>query len=231
MSANVWWDGVSVSPADLMSDFLLQLLYTVMPSLGLMPLHGALCRRGSRCVFVSGLPEAGKSTVATALQCEGWEVLSDDLALVDVGRQPSRWSPVSRPLKVGACSVDLLRRSGYDPPVGRQPAGHDGRWRVARPAPGLHPGLTHCLPDAIACLDVGARHGARAERLAPAEAAELIVRANLGPIHFRMPCARERARLLARACQVGRAVPSFRIVRTPDLRRLCGQVDAAVGGS
>jgi hypothetical protein len=73
----------------------------------LVPLHGALVRGRERALLISGVSGAGKTTLALALAARGYEVLGDDVAMLDPRDGTVRALP--RCLHVDARSWDLLR--------------------------------------------------------------------------------------------------------------------------
>ncbi len=68
---------------------------------GLVPLHAATARRGSRTVLIAGDSGAGKSTLVAGLAASGWEALGDELAAItlDAGGRPAVL-PVPAPIRL-----------------------------------------------------------------------------------------------------------------------------------
>jgi hypothetical protein len=50
---------------------------------GFVPLHGALVRGAERTLLISGVSGAGKTTLALALSARGYQVLGDDIAMLN----------------------------------------------------------------------------------------------------------------------------------------------------
>ena len=70
-------------------------------------LHAAVVERGGRAAILPADPGAGKSTLCTGLVNEGWRLLSDELALIDMAT--GRIHPLVRPISLKNESIALIR--------------------------------------------------------------------------------------------------------------------------
>lgn len=90
--------------------------------------HGALVRRRQQAVLILGDSGSGKSTAAFAAAAAGWEVLADDLSVLERrGSEVVAWG-FPKPLHVPGELLD-------DVPPDAEPIPDDRRRRVAFPAP------------------------------------------------------------------------------------------------
>jgi HprK-related kinase A len=87
----------------------------------LLILHAAVVARGDRAVVLPGEPGAGKSTLAAALACRGWRLLSDELTLIRFDDR--RVLPLARPINLKNASIPLLR--AWSPDAVMSPVVHD----------------------------------------------------------------------------------------------------------
>lgn len=71
-------------------------------------LHAAVLERHGRAVILPGEPGAGKSTLAAALMMNGWRLLSDEMAIVDLAGD--RVFGMSRPVNLKNASIELVRQ-------------------------------------------------------------------------------------------------------------------------
>jgi hypothetical protein len=83
--------------------------------------HGAVLERDGRALILAADPGSGKSTLCAALVHAGWRLLSDELALVDLGS--GRVRPVARPISLKNASIDVVRALGSGVAVGDVCAG------------------------------------------------------------------------------------------------------------
>lgn len=75
--------------------------------LGYLVMHAAVLARGERAIMMPGFPGAGKSTMCAALAfCEGWRLLSDELAILDP--MDGRLLPHPRPISVKNTSIPIV---------------------------------------------------------------------------------------------------------------------------
>jgi HprK-related kinase A len=75
--------------------------------LGYVVMHAAVLARGHRAVMMPGFPGAGKSTMCAALAfCEGWRLLSDELAILDPA--DGQLLPHPRPISVKNASIGIV---------------------------------------------------------------------------------------------------------------------------
>lgn len=68
--------------------------------------HAGLLRRGDRGVMIVGPSQSGKSTLSCAMWHAGWQLLADDVALIDCGAQTA--VPLLRRVSVRHPSRELL---------------------------------------------------------------------------------------------------------------------------
>jgi hypothetical protein len=83
--------------------------------------HGAVLERDGRALILAADPGSGKSTLCAALVHGGWRLLSDELALVDLGS--GRVRPVARPISLKNESIGVVRALGAGEAVGEVCAG------------------------------------------------------------------------------------------------------------
>ncbi len=115
---------------DTLDDLLQFSIAQALATPGRIMIHGAVISTADDAVVVVGGSGQGKSTLAAAALVGGWQLLGDDLALVDTGRSLVR--AVQRPPMVPA---DIAERHG----LGGQPEA-GGRGRVRLPVDVLHAG-------------------------------------------------------------------------------------------
>jgi len=76
-------------------------------------LHSAVLAKGDRALLLAGDPGAGKSTLCAALMHDGWRLLSDELALVELSSGLLR--PLARPVSLKNESIEVIRaRAGSE---------------------------------------------------------------------------------------------------------------------
>lgn len=69
-------------------------------------LHAAVVARDRRAVLLPGPPGAGKSTLCAALVHRGWQLLSDELALVSP--VDGQIHPIPRPVSLKGRAIDII---------------------------------------------------------------------------------------------------------------------------
>jgi HprK-related kinase A len=84
-------------------------------------IHAAVVEKGGRALILAADPGSGKSTLCAALVHQGWRLLSDELALVELSTGNVR--PIARPVSLKNASIDLVRNFGRD--VILSPVCHD----------------------------------------------------------------------------------------------------------
>ena len=70
-------------------------------------LHAAVVAKDNVALVMPGLPGAGKSTLCAALALNGWRVLSDEHAMIQLGG--SELIPLCRPVSLKNESIDVIR--------------------------------------------------------------------------------------------------------------------------
>nr|WP_242521515.1 HprK-related kinase A [Motiliproteus sp. SC1-56] len=75
-------------------------------------LHAAVLAAPSGGLIMPAAPGSGKSTLAAALGFSGWDLFSDEFALID--RQDGLLHPLIRPLSLKNASIELITRSFSD---------------------------------------------------------------------------------------------------------------------
>jgi hypothetical protein len=136
---------------------------------GVLILHAAMVARDGEAVLLVGPTGAGKSTAAVAALLDGWEMHSDDLAVV-------------RPGPDGPLCCGIPKRPSVDPDlapllgIGLEPLPDDGRGRRMLPADALSVGER--LLRAVVSLGHDRGEGV-VEPLAPDECLAVVVPASL----------------------------------------------------
>lgn len=74
----------------------------------LLVLHAACVAREGRAVILPAPPGSGKSTLCAALVNRGWQLLSDELTLVDLDAR--RVWGLARPVNLKNASIDVIRQ-------------------------------------------------------------------------------------------------------------------------
>lgn len=70
-------------------------------------LHAAVLAKDGMAVVMPAPPGSGKSTLTAALMLSGWQLLSDEFALIDP--DDGRLIPLPRPISLKNRSIDLIR--------------------------------------------------------------------------------------------------------------------------
>ena len=91
----------------------------------LVVVHSAVIARDRRAVLLPAQPEAGKSTLCAALVAHGWQLCSDEFALIDPAT--SDIYPLPRPISLKAQSIDIIASRMTDAVFGPEIIGMDGR--------------------------------------------------------------------------------------------------------
>jgi hypothetical protein len=106
------WVRREVSDRDLLSLFGEAILRTILVRRGLVSFHAAALARDGTAILIMAGKGCGKSTLSSALQQRGWDLLADDLTRID--HQDGRWHafPGLRQTKLLADSAAAL---GFQP--------------------------------------------------------------------------------------------------------------------
>jgi len=84
----------AASAAELVPWLEAEIVHWLLAKLGrYVQLHAAVVQRRGRAVLIAGGPESGKTSLACALGLAGWNVMSDEVALVEPGRRTVRSFP------------------------------------------------------------------------------------------------------------------------------------------
>ncbi|MFO1193801.1 MAG: HprK-related kinase A [Rhodoferax sp.] len=78
--------------------------------------HAAAVERGGRALMLVADPGSGKSTLCAALVHQGWRLLSDELALVNLAT--GLLTPIARPVNLKNRSIDIVRALGPGVQIG-----------------------------------------------------------------------------------------------------------------
>lgn len=71
-------------------------------------LHAASLSRNGRAVILPAPPGSGKSTLCAALAMRGWQLLSDELTILDL--RTGAIQGLARPINLKNASIDILRK-------------------------------------------------------------------------------------------------------------------------
>jgi len=71
-------------------------------------IHAAVVEKDGNAAILPAPPGSGKSTLCAALVCQGWRLLSDELALIRT--IDGRLIPLPRPISLKNGSIDIIRR-------------------------------------------------------------------------------------------------------------------------
>lgn len=78
--------------------------------------HAAVVERGGSALLLPAPPASGKSTLCAALVARGWRLLSDELALIEIGRRSV--VPMPRPISLKNRSIDAIAKFWPDVAIG-----------------------------------------------------------------------------------------------------------------
>ena len=79
-------------------------------------IHAAVVERSGRALLLPAPPSSGKSTLCAALVARGWRLLSDELALVELGGRSL--VPMPRPISLKNRSIEAVARFWPDAKIG-----------------------------------------------------------------------------------------------------------------
>jgi HprK-related kinase A len=88
---------------------------------GYLVVHAAVVEKDGRALVLAADPGSGKSTLCAALVCQGWRLLSDELALIDL--DSGSVQPIARPISLKNASIELVR--GFGDGIELSPVCHD----------------------------------------------------------------------------------------------------------
>ena len=86
-------------------------------------LHAAVIAKNNRAVIMPAPPGSGKSTLCAGLVGNGWRLLSDELAIIDM--ETGHVVPMPRPVGLKNDSIEIIRKFLPDAVIG--PICHDTR--------------------------------------------------------------------------------------------------------
>lgn len=75
-------------------------------------IHSGVIEKNGVGLLLPGAPGSGKSTLCAAMSLNGWRLLSDELALIDL--QTGLCCPITRPVSLKDGSIDVIRRHAPD---------------------------------------------------------------------------------------------------------------------
>lgn len=78
--------------------------------------HSAVVERAGKALLLPAPPASGKSTLCAALVSRGWRLLSDELALIELGR--GSIVPMPRPISLKNRSIDAIAQFWPDAAIG-----------------------------------------------------------------------------------------------------------------
>lgn len=114
-----------------------------------LKLHAAVVARDGVAMVLPGLPGAGKSTLCAALALRGWQVLSDEHALIPPGT--CQVVPVNRPVSLKNASIEVIR--AFEPASVFGPVTRDThKGRVAHLKSDLAPGSHDPTPIRVGVM-------------------------------------------------------------------------------
>jgi hypothetical protein len=198
---------------------------------GRMVLHCAALRPpgGGTAVLVFGKSGAGKTTSTLALIAGGWHFLSDDVAIVDMGRDPPRAGGLPLAFKVHRRTVELLPwlrtlAAGQWNREDEQPleaSAVSDALGLARPSGGSWP---------ISGLVVLSRREADGHVVRPLDKSEALVAILADNIALRLTGIGPHHRLQAgRIAELVRRTPAFELRPGPDLASLAAALRGGLG--
>lgn len=74
-----------------------------------LTIHAAVVAKNGQAVVIPAPPGSGKSTLCALLCCHGWQLLSDEFALIDLSNQQVQALP--RPISLKNASIEVLQRA------------------------------------------------------------------------------------------------------------------------
>lgn len=80
-----------------------------------LSVHAAVLERNGQALVLPGRPGAGKSTLAAALMCRGWRLMSDEFALFD---RNGAVTAMPKPISLKGGSIALIREFSSDVVIG-----------------------------------------------------------------------------------------------------------------
>lgn len=75
-------------------------------------IHAAVVERNQKSLILCGMPGAGKSTLCAALVSQGWRLLSDEMAMVEL--QSLALLPIVRPISLKNEAIDIIQEFSSD---------------------------------------------------------------------------------------------------------------------
>ena len=75
-------------------------------------IHSAVVEKNGKGIIFPGTPGSGKSTLCAALTCQGWRLLSDEMALISLST--GQIQPFPRPVGLKNISIEIIRKFGAD---------------------------------------------------------------------------------------------------------------------
>lgn len=80
-------------------------------------IHAAVVERNGFALLLPGTPGSGKSTLCAALVCNGWRLLSDEIALLSLAN--GELYPIPRPISLKNKSIDIIQDFSNKAVIGR----------------------------------------------------------------------------------------------------------------
>ena len=74
--------------------------------------HAATIEKNGRAVILPGAPGSGKSTLCAAMVCQGWRLLSDEMAMISLA-DGLIW-PIPRPVSLKNASIGIIQGLGNE---------------------------------------------------------------------------------------------------------------------
>lgn len=105
-------------------------------------LHAAVIAKAGRAVIMPAPPGSGKSTLCAGLVGNGWRLLSDELAIIDM--QSGKVIPMPRPVGLKNQSIDVIREFLPSAVIG--PICHDTRKGTVAHMAASKTDSTNCEP-------------------------------------------------------------------------------------
>lgn len=69
-------------------------------------IHAAVVEKDGKAMILPGKPGAGKSTLCAALVCQGWRLLSDEMAVINL--KHNELIPIVRPISLKNDSIEII---------------------------------------------------------------------------------------------------------------------------